>query len=98
MTSAGGRRRNSSPAISAHIRRKFFEGLNFLFSGEAEPACAEATDTNADGTVNITDGIYLLTFLFTGGAGPPAPYPECGRINGLPEDQCKSFDPCPQDG
>ena len=73
--------------------------LGFLFSAEGEePACAEATDTNADGTVNITDGIYLLSFLFSGGEGPPAPYPECGRIDGLPEDQCKSFDPCPQDG
>jgi len=31
------------------------------------------------GGVNITDGIYILNYLFQGGPAPPAPGPdECG--------------------
>jgi hypothetical protein len=36
-------------------------------------------DGNADGEVNITDGIFVLNFLFLGGPEPPAPGPtDCG--------------------
>jgi hypothetical protein len=36
-------------------------------------------DPNGDGNINITDGIYVLNFLFLGGPEPPAPYAACGR-------------------
>ena len=42
------------------------------------PTCLDAADTNDDGGVNITDGIYVLNFLFLGGPAPPAPHPGCG--------------------
>lgn len=28
--------------------------------------------------INITDAVYLLSYLFIGGAPPPEPYPDCG--------------------
>ncbi len=36
-------------------------------------------DANADGTVNITDAVYLITYIFAGGP-PPDPY-EAGDAN-----------------
>ena len=35
-------------------------------------------DSNSSGTVDISDGVFTLGFLFLGGRQPPAPYPECG--------------------
>ncbi len=35
-------------------------------------------DADADGSFNITDGVFLLNALFTGGAAPAAPFPDCG--------------------
>ena len=55
-------------------------------------------DSNADGTLNITDGIYVLNFLFLGGPDPLDPGPnDCGEDPteaGDPLD-CGSFPPCP---
>jgi len=39
-------------------------------------------DVNADGMVNITDAVYLLNFLFTGGE-PPAPLPQTRPVTTL---------------
>jgi hypothetical protein len=43
-----------------------------------QPACEAACDANDDGTVELTDAIYLLDWMFKTGAPPPAPYPSCG--------------------
>jgi hypothetical protein len=48
--------------------------LAALFSGGAQPTCADAADVNDDGSVNIADAIALLGFLFTGGAQPAEPF------------------------
>ncbi|MEM7262784.1 MAG: LamG-like jellyroll fold domain-containing protein [Planctomycetota bacterium] len=37
-------------------------------------------DADASGAINITDGIFVLNFLFLGGGDPPAPYPDCGTV------------------
>ena len=37
-----------------------------------------SADTNDDGLLNIGDAINLLSFLFTGGATLPYPYPGYG--------------------
>jgi hypothetical protein len=42
------------------------------------PECIRAADANNSGAVDISDGVYTLNFLFTGGLAPPAPYPDCG--------------------
>ena len=56
--------------------------FGYLFLGRAEPSCRDSADVNADGKLDISDGIRLLQFLFSGGAQPSAPYPECGRAEG----------------
>ena len=61
--------------------------LLYLFSGGAEPACLDATDTNDTGTVEITDAIIIFSWLFSGGGAPAEPSPlspgysadECGE-------------------
>jgi hypothetical protein len=52
--------------------------LGWLFMGEAEPGCLQASDINGSGSVNIADAVYLFSFLFLGGNAPPWPYPGCG--------------------
>jgi formylglycine-generating enzyme required for sulfatase activity len=52
--------------------------FGFLFLGTATPSCSDAADANDSGQIDISDGVYVLSFLFTGGREPPAPYPEAG--------------------
>ena len=59
--------------------------FTWLFQGGDEPGCVAAADASAQGQVNLTSGIYGLNFLFTGGAAPPAPFPEC-RASSLASD------------
>jgi hypothetical protein len=51
--------------------------LRHLFLGGAL-ACADAGDADDSGTLNITDPVYLLDFLFRRGERPPAPFPGPG--------------------
>ncbi len=43
-----------------------------------QPACRASADVNADRRVDVSDVVYSLLGLFSGGALPAAPYPECG--------------------
>ncbi len=52
--------------------------LGILFQGVPPMVCDAALDINADGVVNIADPIYLLTYLFSSGPAPPAPFPNPG--------------------
>ncbi|MCZ6794784.1 MAG: metallophosphoesterase [Planctomycetota bacterium] len=61
--------------------------LSFLFTGGVPP-CLAASDVNASGDIVITDAIYLLNHLFTGGPPPPAPFPECGAVDGADDGGC----------
>ena len=38
---------------------------------------------------------YVLTFLFSAGTPPPAPYPNCGLDPTADQLGCNSFPPCP---
>ena len=58
--------------------------LNFLFQGAERPSCLETVDVNNDARVNLTDGIYLLSWLFGEGEalappGPPGQGSGCGQ-------------------
>jgi hypothetical protein len=53
--------------------------LNFLFSGERAPTCADACNANGDDANNISDPLHILNYLFLGMAPPAAPYPDCGH-------------------
>lgn len=65
---------NGSISIADTIRI-----LNELFdAGAPEQECQAAFDTNADEAIDLSDGVFLLTYLFNGGAAPSAPFPVCG--------------------
>ena len=51
--------------------------LGYLFLGNSEPACLDATDVDDDGVVDLTDPIRLLGYLFLGSQPPPPPFPTC---------------------
>src|ERR1041385_3029661 len=40
--------------------------------------CADAADTNDDGSLSLADAVFLLDFLYRGGLHPPAPSGACG--------------------
>jgi hypothetical protein len=50
-----------------------------LFLGTAEAPCPDACDSNDDGSVDITDGVHVLNFLFLGGRPPAPPFELEGR-------------------
>jgi hypothetical protein len=56
--------------------------LGVLFLGEPVGGCPAACDANADGVHDVSDAVYTLVFLFSGGSAPPAPWPECGPGEG----------------
>jgi hypothetical protein len=62
--------------------------LRELFRGGAQTACREAADCDGDGERNVSDGVYGVTYLFAGGPAPPAPFPDCAPIAGLPTEDC----------
>jgi len=61
--------------------------LTELFLEKRPFGCPAAADCNGDGDRDISDAIYLLSFLFTGGSSPPAPFPGCGRVD-VPLEEC----------
>ena len=54
--------------------------LGVLFLGDPEPDCLEAADANADGTIDISDPVHILSYLFGTGFPPPYPFPDCGEV------------------
>jgi hypothetical protein len=40
--------------------------------------CPDSTDVNDDGKVDISDPIYLMSYLFLGGRPPDLPFPLAG--------------------
>ena len=40
--------------------------------------CVDAADIDDNGTVEITDALYIVEYLFLKGARPPAPFPDPG--------------------
>jgi hypothetical protein len=52
--------------------------LEILFRGAPLPSCVKAADTNDDGSLNVTDAIYLFAHLVLGGPVLPPPEEVCG--------------------
>ena len=59
--------------------------LRFLFIGDFEPLCADATDANDDTRLDIADPIFVLSFLFAGGLAPPSPGPDICGLDPTPD-------------
>lgn len=67
--------------------------LSYLI-GSTTLACDDAADSNDDGAVSVADVIYLLGFLFAGGAPPPPPS-VCSTDPTVDTLSCASYSPCP---
>jgi len=74
---------------------------NHLFNAGRIPACREAADADNDASIDLTDPIYLLSYLFLSGnppAPPGAPLGPCGvdpDSPGSPGDLgCDSYGRC----
>ena len=70
---------------------------------EAEEACQVVKgplfhrgDPDDNGAIQLTDGIFILNFLFLGGTPPPAPGLDCGEDPEDPNDElgCETFNGC----
>ena len=68
--------------------------LSYLFGPGAAPTCLDAADTDDDGKLQITDAVYALNHLFSGGATPREPFAECGPDPATDELDCEQFTPC----
>ena len=70
--------------------------LSFLFiAGSAPPPCEKAADANDNGTVNLTDAVHLLSFIFSGGPEPGPPFAACGPDPTFDKLSCEAFLACP---
>jgi len=47
--------------------------------------CKDAADVNDDGTINLADPVYLLSYLFLGAAPPPPPGPYAAWYDPTPD-------------
>ncbi|MGQ9588842.1 MAG: PKD domain-containing protein [Planctomycetota bacterium] len=53
------------------VQQVLFDDLEIGAGGGPPKPIFHRGDANADGGINITDGIYILNYLFLGGPGPP---------------------------
>jgi len=66
-----------------------------LFSSGPSSTCPDACDANDDSGLDIADAVTARSFLLSGGAPPPAPYPMCGPDPTADAVPCSFFPPCP---
>jgi uncharacterized repeat protein (TIGR03806 family) len=67
--------------------------LRHLFAG-GELSCLDAADADDSGALDLADAIFVLRFLFQGGAPPPSPHPGCGPDPTEDALGCEEFAPC----
>ena len=71
------------------------EILAELFLGEGSGrGCPQSLDVDDNGAIELTDSVYLLTFLFNGGDSPPAPFGSCGADLSAGGLTCEIYAPC----
>jgi len=70
-------RGNANADGAVDISDPVFTLIHLFLGSGGEPPCEDALDTDDNGTIEITDAIYGLNALFTGGAPPPQPFPGC---------------------
>jgi len=68
--------------------------LQYQFTG-GQVDCLAAVDANGDAGIDISDPVYVLLFLFAGGAAPPPPFPECGPAGGSTGNMPCDIEHCP---
>jgi hypothetical protein len=63
--------------------------------GEGALGCLDAADADDNGTLDLTDALYTLSFLFLGGPSPEAPFPDCGVERWIDALGCEEYPLCP---
>ena len=48
--------------------------------------CLESCNVNGEDPVDVSDPVFLLQHLFSGGEPPAAPYPQCEAV---PAEDCQ---------
>jgi hypothetical protein len=71
--------------------------LGYLFLDGPGIECLDAADANDDGSIDISDAVRLLMFLFAQGDPVPDPFPDCGTDPTPDSLGCRSYPACPQD-
>ena len=66
-----------------------------LFQGLPESTCLDACDHNDDGFVDISDVVFLVTYIFSEGDLPPSPFFACGFDPTDDAVGCNLYDQCP---
>lgn len=71
--------------------------LTVLFGSGCQTICdcPDALDANDDSANDISDPIYVLMYLFSGGNPPPPPFPACGTDPTTDTLDCLGQLPCP---
>ncbi len=59
---------------------KLTHGFWHTFTSQELPCDGRCGDANYDGSVNISDAVYIINYVFLGG-GPPEPRLACGDTN-----------------
>ena len=72
--------------------------FSYQFLGGEKPGCLEAADSNADGKIDLADGVFTLSFLFLEAPPPPRPFPSCGAALGHWRPACEDSGSCPGAG
>ena len=49
-----------------------------VLGGDLLSGCPKSVDADDNGVLEITDGVYLLGFLYLGGPAIPEPFGACG--------------------
>jgi hypothetical protein len=75
-------------------------GVILAVRGESVPGASlvmidPETGETAPGGVDLSDAVYVLTYLFLGGPAPAAPFPGCGLDLAASGLSCASFAACP---
>jgi hypothetical protein len=66
-----------------------------LFLGGPAPKCLDSADVDNNGSVNLTDIIYELNYIFMGTQRPPDPFkPFCGLETDTDALDCDRYLPC----
>lgn len=68
--------------------------LLHLFGGGDAPPCAKSEDADDSGLVDLMDPVVLLSWLFSDGPPPAAPFPGCGFDLTADDLACESFEGC----
>jgi len=60
---------------------KLQHGFWHTFASQSGPCSGRCADSNGDGSVNVSDAVYIILYVFNAGSPPPLPVLACGDAN-----------------